>query len=86
MGSATKLHGLSLDGRPTYNEARSQARSPSPLRGFTARCLRAHSLKPAPLSPPGAGMKGKTWAWVGSRRGRPRKASHVTESRRLRLV
>lgn len=31
--------------------------SPSPLRGLTARCLRAHSLKPL-FSPPGAGIKG----------------------------
>lgn len=33
----------------------------SPLRGLTARCLRAHSLKPT-FSPPGAGMLGKTCA------------------------
>lgn len=31
-----------------------------PLRGLAARCLRAHSLKVGPLSPPGAGMLGKT--------------------------
>lgn len=31
--------------------------SPSPLRGLTARCLRAHSLKPL-FSPPGAGING----------------------------
>lgn len=31
--------------------------SPSPFRGLTARCLRAHSLKPL-FSPPGAGING----------------------------
>lgn len=32
----------------------------APFSGLAARCLRAHSLKVGPLSPPGAGMLGNT--------------------------